>query len=330
VGIAGTGLSEEERRVFRGFPPGGVILFARNVASEDQVRALVADLTAEIPGVVLCVDQEGGSVDRFRAVTGPSPGFSRAAARGEAGHAGRLAGEVCAAFSIAWDLAPVVDRGVEGAGAKILAGRAASSEPAEVVEAAAAFLAGLSEFGVAGCLKHFPGLGRAAVDSHLDLPRIGDDPAALEMDLAPFRALAGRAPAVMISHAAMGGGRRPATLDRNVATELLRDGAGFAGVAISDDLEMGALVEFGGVPERAAAAFEAGCDLLCVGKDTAALPVSAEAIERGAPASRREEAERRIGVFRRALGRLGARRKSAPRAVAAIEAAFREACAHLA
>jgi beta-N-acetylhexosaminidase len=134
----------------------------------------------------------------------------------------------------------------------------------------------------------------------------------------------------MISHAAMGGSRFPATLDRDIATGLLRGGAGFAGLAISDDLEMGALAEFGSVSERAAAAFEAGCDLLCVGKDTAALPVSAEAIERGATASRRREAERRVGEFRETVVRLGARRRSAPRAVAAIGEAFRQACARLA
>jgi len=183
---------------------------------------------------------------------------------------------------------------------------------------------------VAGCLKHFPGLGRAAVDSHLDLPRIGDDPAALESDLVPFRSLGGRAPAIMVSHAAMGEARLPATLDRNVATGLLRGAAGFAGLAISDDLEMGALSAFGTLSERAAAAFEAGCDLLCVGKDTAALPASAEAIERRATPSRREEAERRVEELREALGRLGAGRRSAPRAVAAIGEAFRQACERLA
>jgi len=198
------------------------------------------------------------------------------------------------------------------------------------VTAAAAFLEGLSEFGVAGCLKHSPGLGRAAVDSHLDLPRIVEDPLALEKDLLPFRLLAGRAPAVMISHAATGGTRLPATLDRAVAADLLRRGAGFSGLAISDDLEMGALAEFGSVPERSAAAFEAGCDLLCIGKETAALPAAAEAIERGASGSRRREAERRLGGFRQALGRIGAGRRATPRVAAAIAEAFREACARLA
>jgi beta-N-acetylhexosaminidase len=112
-----------------------------------------------------------------------------------------------------------------------------------------------------------------------------------------------------------------------MATGLLRRDVGFEGIAISDDLEMGALGEFGGIAERAFLAFEAGCDLLCVGKDTAALPEAAEAIERGARASRRDEAEGRLGEFQESLRRLGASRRSTPRAVAAIAEAFREASA---
>ena len=315
--------------MFRAHPPGAVILFARNVAAEDQLRELVADLRSELPGAILCVDQEGGPVDRFRAITGRSPAFDRAWAAGEAERAGALAGEICAAFSIDWDLAPVVDRAVEGAGSTILAGRAASADPGEASAAAAGFLEGLNAFGVAGCLKHFPGLGRAAVDSHLVLPRIADDPDELEKDLAPFRSLAPRVPAVMVSHAAVGSERRPATLDRNIATGLLRHVVGFSGVAVSDDLEMGALAEFGTIAERAARAFEAGCDLLCVGKDTAALPAAAEGIEREAPASRREEAEGRIGAFREGLRDLAGRRRSLARPVPVIAEAFREASARI-
>jgi beta-N-acetylhexosaminidase len=251
----------------------------------------------------------------------------RAWTAGASRRAGALAGEICAAFSLDWDLAPVVDRAVDGAGRPVLAGRAASPDSGDVADAAAAFLEGLHAFGVAGCLKHFPGLGRAAVDSHLVLPRIGEDPEELEKDLAPFRALAARVPAVMVSHAASGSAGRPATLDRNVATGLLRRGVGFSGVAVSDDLEMGALADFGTLPERAALAFEAGCDLLCFGKETAALPGAAEAIERGLPAARLEEAGGRIGEFREALRRLGENRRSRPRTVAAIAEAFRDASA---
>jgi len=268
-------------------------------------------------------------VDRFRAITGTSPAFERAAAAGEARRVGALAGELCAAFGIEWNLAPVVDRAVEGAGGTILAGRAASPDPWAVSAAAGEFLEGLADFGVAGCLKHFPGLGRASVDSHLLLPTIPDAPAELDRDLAPFRALARAAPAVMVSHASLGRGKPPATLDAAVATGLLRDEVGFAGLAISDDLEMGALSEFGGIPDRAAAAFDAGCDVLCFGKRTEALPEAAARVEQTISESRRAAAALRLAQFREALGGIAARRRSSARPLPAIAAAFRESSERL-
>ena len=193
--------------------------------------------------------------------------------------------------------------------------------------AAEGFLDGLDAFGVAGCLKHFPGLGRATVDSHLVLPRLEIDPEELEKDLAPFRALADRVPAVMISHAATGGGRLPATLDFAVASDLLRADAAFSGVSVSDDLEMGALTEFGGIPDRAAAAFAAGCDYLCVGNENASLPDAVAAIERTVSRERIDEAAGRIGRFHQAMIRLKREMPEAPRPVAEIVAAFHEAAA---
>lgn len=306
-----------------------MILFSRNVVSEAQLSALVADIRSELPDAFLCVDQEGGRVDRFRAITAASPSFSAAARAGASDLAGTLAGEICAAFGIDWDLAPVVDRSVEGAGRTILAGRAASDRGDEVVFAARGFLGALAAFGVAGCLKHFPGLGRAAVDSHLVLPRLSAQRTEMEEDLAPFRALAASAPAVMVSHAAVGETSLPATLDPAVAADLLRRDVGFRGVAVSDDLEMGALAEFGGLPERAAAAFSAGCDVLCLGKETAELPDSAAAVEARASAARLDEAAGRLAAFRAELGRLKRERRLAPRPVPEIAAAFRRATERL-
>lgn len=240
-----------------------------------------------------------------------------------------LAGEICAAFSIDWDLAPVVDRAVEGAGRTILAGRAPAEDGRAAAAAAGAFLDALAAFGVAGCLKHFPGLGRAAVDSHRVLPRIGAEAGGLEDDLVPFRLLAARAPACMVSHAAVGGSALPATLDRAVAHDLLRGGAGFAGVAISDDLEMGALSAFGGLPERSAAAFAAGCDLLCIGSVAAALPDAAAAVEERSSPERRAEARRRVARFRTESARLRRERRLFPRPVSEIAEAFRRATERL-
>jgi beta-N-acetylhexosaminidase len=304
VGIGGPSLTESERAIFAVRPPGGIILFSRNVESESQLDALVREIRSELPGVLLFVDQEGGAVDRFRALTGGSVSFCGAALRGEARRAGELAGELCARFDIDVDLAPVVDRSVDGAGQLVMKERAVSDDPREISRAASEFLAGLGSFGVSGCLKHFPGLGRGTVDSHLSLPRIPDEKKELEKDLQPFRDLSRIAPAVMISHASVSVSGLPATLDRTVATRLLRREVRFEGISISDDLEMGALSEFGSLPERSAAAFAAGCDLLCICKETAALPEAAGKIESLAFAARVEEAAQRLARFREGVARL--------------------------
>jgi beta-N-acetylhexosaminidase len=303
VGIESTKPSNAESAVLEAHPPSGVILFARNFRSEPQVRSLVAAIRNLVPGVLLFVDQEGGRVDRFRGITGESISLARARAVGLAREAGRLAGEVCAAFDFDVDLAPVVDRCIEGLGKAILGTRCASGDPEEIVEAARAFIAGLAEFGILSSLKHFPGLGRGAVDSHETLPAIDADARQQALDMRPFEALKDESPAVVVSHAAVDGSRLPGTLDFAVASTLLRETVGFAGTAISDDLEMRALSEFGGIAKRSALAFEAGCDLLIVSREIGELPEAAALVGR-APASRIAQAERRILALRDAAARL--------------------------
>src|SRR5262249_8102109 len=159
------------------------------------------------------VDQEGGPVDRLRDLLGSAISFRRAAERGMARDAGALAGEACARMGFDIDLAPVVDRLLPGASEQILAERAASGDPAAVARAASDFLLGLRESGIGGCVKHFPGLGRANLDTHKELPRIPRDEAEEERDLAPFVATMEKAGAVMIAHAA-GPDGQPASLSR--------------------------------------------------------------------------------------------------------------------
>ena len=305
VGIGGKTLTGRERDLFSRHPPGGVILFGRNIVQPSQLRDLVGEIRGLIPGVWLAVDQEGGPVDRFREIAGASASAAKAAAAGESEEAGRLAGNLCSAFGIDVDLAPVVDRAVRGAGSIVLSERVVSENPEEVVRFARAFLDGLSEAGVAGCLKHFPGLGRGAVDSHLQLPIIRDESRELNLDLAPFEALRS-VPAVMVSHAALGSENRASSLSKGVATDLLRGEMGFDGAAFSDDLEMGALSAFGSLPDRCAAALAAGCDVLCVGKDNAVLPEAVEAIERTVATHRIEEAAARVERLRGDLARIRA------------------------
>jgi len=208
-----------------------------------------------------------------------------------------------AALGFDVDLAPVVDRGLPEAGALVLGERCASADPGAIVRAAGDFLDGLHARGVGGCLKHFPGLGRARLDTHKALPALPDDAGEEELDLEPFRRLMERARAVMISHAA-GSDGQPASLSPAVATGLLRERLHFSGASLSDDLEMGALAEFGDLPERCARAAAAGCDLLLVCRRIADYSACVEAVEEGVPAARRREAAARLDAYDRHLDEL--------------------------
>jgi beta-N-acetylhexosaminidase len=303
VGLGGASLSVPERKILEAHPPWAVILFRRNLESVEQVRDLAEDLHG-LPGPPrLCVDEEGGPVDRLRNLLGPSISFREAALRGFARRAGELAGEACARLGFDVDLAPVVDRLLPGASEQVLRDRCAPGGPQEIARAALEFLSGLHGRGIGGCVKHFPGLGRASLDTHHELPRIPADPEEEKQDLAPFEATMLAARAVMVSHAA-GPDGVPSSLSRARATTLLRDVLGFEGAAFSDDLEMGALSAFGTLPQRSAAASLAGCDLLFVCSRIAEYPACVEQVSRDVPASRIEEALRRLETYGTHLGRL--------------------------
>lgn len=293
VGVQGTALTPTEREILTKSPPWSVILFRRNIESLDQVRDLVSEIRS-LPGPPrLCVDQEGGPVDRFRDLFGPSISFRQASEAGLARRAGELAGEACARLGFDVDLAPVVDRLLPGKSERVLRDRCAAENPDEIARAASEFLDGLHARGVGGCVKHFPGLGRAALDTHKDLPRIPADLREEERDLSPFAATMGEAGAVMISHAA-GPDGVPASLSRATVHGLLRNRLGFAGAAFSDDLEMGALAAFGGLPGRCAAAARAGCDLLFVCSRIDLYPEAVEMVTREVSEERRVEAAVRL------------------------------------
>ena len=303
VGLAGTEISADERAILEAHPPWAVILFRRNLETPEQVIALTGEIRGLPGGPRICVDQEGGPVDRFRDLLGPSISFRGAAAAGFARRAGELAGEACAGLGFAMDLAPVVDRLLPGASERVLRDRCASGDPAEVSRAAREFLAGLHAKGVGGCVKHFPGLGRASLDTHKELPVILPDPEEAERDLAPFRSAMHAARAVMISHAA-GADGVPASLSADLATGLLRRTLGFDGAAFSDDLEMGALSNVAPLPERCGAASRAGCDLLFVCSRLAEYPDCVERVRRDVPPARLAEAAARLDRYARHLDRL--------------------------
>lgn len=320
VGLSGTSVTERERAILERHPPRGVILFRRNIEGLAQLEALVSDLRAR--GLLVLLDQEGGPVDRLRELLGPSISFRQAAERGVARKAGELAGEACARLGFSVDLAPVVDRRVVGASDTVLGDRCAAEDPVAVARAAIAFLSGLHSRGVGGCVKHFPGLGRAELDTHRSLPLVPSDRRERDLDLLPFRRTHRRARAVMVSHLA-GGDGVPASLSSAAIRRLLRGRLAFRGVVFSDDLEMGALSAFGDLPRRCVRASRAGCDLLLVCSRIEEYPECVRAVEKDVSRQRCREAADRLEEYGRHLRRIQ-RKARRPRPVPKLVAAIAE------
>lgn len=273
VGLNGTELSGLERAWLKLIRPAGVILFRRNIADSKQSRALLADAGGLCaPNSLRCVDVEGGSVDRLRDALAPMPSAQAVAQKAFAAgrpelirEHGELIGCGVRAFGFNTTLAPVLDLALP-ASAHVMGTRAAAKDAAGVVEYARGFLDGLASQGVAGCGKHFPGLGGASLDSHFDTPAIRRSFRELwRDDLAPYRALRDRLPMVMVNHASYPdtqGKSRPATASGFWITTVLRERIGYRGLIFSDDMEMGGILKSMPMEQAVVAAIRAGIDLL--------------------------------------------------------------------
>ena len=288
---------------------GGIILFGPNISTITQVKALIDQLQDAAaaggrPKLLIMTDQEGGDVKRFLS----APPASSAAAMGAAGPAtalqqGRLTGSALAQRGVNVDLAPVAD--VPTVDRSFLGTRAFGTTPQRVAQTACQFAAGLRQGGVAGTLKHFPGLGRAVGNTDNQVVRIQADTAAIAADLVPYRRCANAARSlVMVSNAAYSSitGATPAVVAPE-AYRLLRAEVGYHGVAISDSLDARALA---GVPNLAVAAAGAGLDLqlwTSVPRAQAAYGQLLRAVKDGRlPVARVREAARRIHSLKQELG----------------------------
>ena len=271
-GFSGTSLTADERAFFREADPAGYILFGRNCADRAQLRALTDELRA-IHGrerTFISIDQEGGRVARmkppewqafppgevFARLWEVAPASAIEAARANAEALGLDLAEV----GITVDYLPLLDVRQPGAH-DVIGDRALGCEPMQVAALGRAVLDGLARAGVTGCVKHMPGHGRATVDSHKELPTVTASEEELAIDLEPFRTLAD-APIGMSAHVRFMAWdtERPATLSPFVVGEIIRKRIGFAGLLLTDDIDMEALE--GPVPERGAKALAAGCDLV--------------------------------------------------------------------
>jgi beta-N-acetylhexosaminidase len=272
-GCSGPVLSDEERQFFAATDPLGFILFARNIESQEQVRALVASLRDSVgrADAPVLIDQEGGRVQRLRPphwrAAPPGEPFARlaerdlAAAREALRLNFRLIGRELADLGIDVDCAPVLDVPVPGAH-DVIGDRAYGRTVGRVCALAGAVIDGLLDEGVLPVIKHIPGHGRAMVDSHHDLPVVDASLAELEaQDFPPFRAMA-HAPWAMTAHVVYTAldSTAPATTSARVIDQVIRRAIGFDGVLISDDLSMKALG--GSFEERTTASLAAGCDVV--------------------------------------------------------------------
>ncbi len=248
---------------------GGVVLFAWNVESRDQLAALTAALRAEGGDVLIATDEEGGDVTRLEAATGSSyPGNAALGAVDDVELTERVAAAIgadLAEVGVNLDLAPVADVNTNPLN-PVIGIRSFGADGELVSRHVAAFVRGLQGVGVAACAKHFPGHGDTAEDSHLELPiveSLADDA------LLPFRAAVDEgAQALMTAHIVVRSvGEEPATMSREILHTLLRQELGFEGVVMTDALEMRAISATVGVEEGAVRAIAAGADALCLGHD---------------------------------------------------------------
>jgi beta-N-acetylhexosaminidase len=266
VGVAGTEMTGLERAWMKLVRPGGVILFRRNIAELKQTRALLCEATALCaPHAFRCVDVEGGTVDRLRDVLAPMPSAQTAARAGKGRTHGELIARAVRAFGFNTTLAPVLDLALPESAA-VMGTRAAAANAADVTLYVLDFLAGLAAHVIAGCAKHFPGLGGGALDSHVGTPAI--ERAWNELwrdDLAPYRVLRDVLPMVMVNHAAYPrtpGKETPASASRFWMTTVLRKRIGYRGLIFSDDFEMGGILKFMPMDEAVIAALRAGMDTI--------------------------------------------------------------------
>jgi len=280
IDVVGTALTDEDRERLRHPAAGAAILFSRNYESPEQLDILIEDIRRlREPELLVCVDHEGGRVQRFRSSFTAIPPMRELGrlwdrdkdlavevARGAA----YIIGAELGAHGIDFSFAPVLD--LDYGGSSVIGDRALHFDPNAVGALAAAIVQGFADAGMAAVGKHFPGHGFALADTHHDVAR-DDRPFAeiLKKDIAPYRAaIQAGLPAVMPAHVIYAKcDAEPAGYSKYWLQEVLRGKLGFQGLVFSDDLSMAGASTVGGPPERARAALAAGCDMVLLCNDPA-------------------------------------------------------------
>ena len=282
IDIAGKSLTDEDRRRLAHPLTGGVILFTRNYASSDQLRSLTAEIHAvREPPLIIAVDHEGGRVQRFRSgftvlppmrALGEAWNANRQDARRLAHEVGYVLAAELRAHGVDLSFAPVLD--VDYGESSVIGDRAFHSDAEAVAELAGSLIQGLKEGGMSAVGKHFPGHGHVRADSHIELPVDERSYADIELaDMVPFaRLIRAGLSAIMPAHIVYRAvDSQPAGFSSVWLKRVLREELRFDGLVFSDDLSMEGARAVGDIVTRTRAALEAGCDMVLVCNDPAAV-----------------------------------------------------------
>jgi len=271
MGFDLTSVSARLRLMLATFCPSGIILFKRNMEEAAQTHALLREAQKAVSTpMFLCVDMEGGTVDRLRDIIAPVPSVAEVASVGSKKlfrKHGHIIGAGVRALGFNTDFAPVLDLQFE-ASKNVLTSRTVSPNAMQTIAYAGEFLRGLRDCNILGCGKHFPGLGMASLDSHNDLPSIDKPWKKLwSEDLLPYRKLQGELPFVMVAHAAypqVTGNRTPASLSMKWINDILRRKIGYGGLVLADDLDMGGVLAAAPIEDAAVETLRVGADMFLV------------------------------------------------------------------
>jgi beta-N-acetylhexosaminidase len=302
AGFAGHSIPPDLRALAREFDLGGIILFARNVESPEQVAEVAREarsLAGELP-LWVSVDQEGGRVARLRSPFTVWPPMVTLGRSKDAGLAARFARALAAELTgvgITLDFTPVLDIRTN-ANNPVIGDRALADTPDEVARLGTAIIEALQAEGIAACGKHFPGHGDTSQDSHVELPLVEHPPDRLDaVEFVPFRAaIAAGVAAIMTAHILVPAldDQNPGTLSSTIVEGLLKGKLGFPGVVMTDDIGMKAIAAQYTTAEATLRAISAGCDVVLMCGDSQAPPFEAletliHALEDGTLPLRRAE-----------------------------------------
>jgi beta-N-acetylhexosaminidase len=272
IGVPGKELDAATAQLFRRVQPGAFILFGRNLENAAQLRKLIDDLrdVSEIEPIIT-VDQEGGRVSRLRRIGSEPPNAQQLREKDDVNlitRHGDITGRLLRLFGFNLDLCPVLDISFDDDAENSLRGRCYGTTVEEVIRNAGVFNEAMKGQGIASCGKHFPGYSAATSDAHYQLPRIDRTRKELDQnELAVFRELVNDVDSMMICHGwypCFETEKTPASLSRRVITDLLRGEFGFNGLAMTDDLDMGAILTGYTLEDTIRLAVMAGNDLVMI------------------------------------------------------------------